>query len=133
VARLIFEFQDLAGAADIFLQGVLCAQFAHYTNVNQHDPRSMKLWVAGLALLTTLRTLHTLCASPLHSKFCSLTFFRAAMWIQDVISFETPEAVSNLLHTQWVPLAMQLFEAVIAFYVQLFFCYRLWVEILSHL
>ncbi|KAJ7850132.1 hypothetical protein B0H13DRAFT_2674523 [Mycena leptocephala] len=108
-----FGVLDLASAVDIFLQGVLCAQFAHYTNVN-HDSRSMKLWVAGLALLTTLRTLHTL----------------AIMWIQNVTSLETPEAASNLWHTQWVPLVMQLYEAVIAFYVQLFFCYRLWI--LSH-
>ncbi|KAF8200478.1 hypothetical protein K438DRAFT_1965941 [Mycena galopus ATCC 62051] len=109
-----FGILDLASAVDIFLQGVLCAQFARYTNVNQHDSRSMKLWVAGLALLTTLRTLHTL----------------AIRWIQDVTSFETPEAASNLWHTQWVPLVTQLSEAVIAFYVQLFFCHRLWI--LSH-
>jgi hypothetical protein len=46
----MFETQDLAICADLFLQGVLCAQFAHYTDMNQRDSVLMKLFVAGLAL-----------------------------------------------------------------------------------
>jgi hypothetical protein len=61
----MFESQDLSICADLLLQGVLCAQFAHYTGVNQRDSVLMKLFVAGLALLTTLKTVQVLCASVL--------------------------------------------------------------------
>jgi hypothetical protein len=69
----MFETQDLALCADLFLQGVLCAQFAHYTDMNQQDSVLMKLFVAGLALLTTLKTVQVLCASVLLWNFV-LTF-----------------------------------------------------------
>ncbi|KAJ7309243.1 hypothetical protein DFH08DRAFT_823662 [Mycena albidolilacea] len=63
--------QDLAGSADLFLQGVLCSQFAHYTDVNDNDSWLMKLFVAGLAMLTTLKTVQILLLSSGH-EVCSL-------------------------------------------------------------
>jgi hypothetical protein len=58
----MFESQDLVMGGDLFLQGVLCAQFARYTNMNQRDSVWMKIFVAGLALLTTLKTTQVMCA-----------------------------------------------------------------------
>ncbi|KAJ7795091.1 hypothetical protein B0H13DRAFT_2170930 [Mycena leptocephala] len=105
---------DLVMGADLFLQGVLCAQFAHYTNVNQQDSVWMKLFVAGLALLTTLKTIQVI----------------AMIWVQNFTLFENLEAVYNLWNTKWLPQMNLILEAGIAFYVQIFFCHRLWT--LSH-
>ncbi|KAJ7936929.1 hypothetical protein B0H13DRAFT_1946207 [Mycena leptocephala] len=105
---------DLVMGADLFLQGVLCAQFAHYTNVNQRDSVWMKLFVAGLALLTTLKTIQVI----------------AMIWIQNVTLFEYLEPIHNLWITKWLSQMNLILEAAIAFYVQIFFCHRLWT--LSH-
>ncbi|KAF8193200.1 hypothetical protein K438DRAFT_1969690 [Mycena galopus ATCC 62051] len=102
---------DLAISSTLFLQGVLCAQFANYTNVNQRDSMRMKFFVAGLALLTTLKTLQSL----------------AIMWIQNVVLFEDLEAASTMWETHWVAKINLILEATVAFYVQVFFCRRLWV------
>ncbi|KAJ7725720.1 hypothetical protein B0H16DRAFT_1698277 [Mycena metata] len=114
VPWLTFESQDLTLGADLFLQGVLCAQFAHYTNVNQRDSVWMKLFVAGLALLTTLKTIQVL----------------AMISIQNVVLFESPGATHDVGSRKWLGLMNLILEAGVAFYVQLFFCHRLWT--LSH-
>ncbi|KAF7350134.1 hypothetical protein MVEN_01315700 [Mycena venus] len=100
---------NFASFADVFLQGVLCAQFAHYTNVNEQDSGLMKLFVAGLALLTALKSIQVL----------------AIMWIQTVTLVENLAAISHLWHAQWIMNSV-LPEALIVFYVQMFFCHRLW-------
>lgn len=48
----------------LFLQGVICGQFVNYLGVSGHDPVLLKLFVAGLALLTTLKTAQVLCVPP---------------------------------------------------------------------
>jgi hypothetical protein len=55
------------------------------------------------------------------------------MWIQNVTLFENLEAIYNLWNTNWVTQMTLLLEAGIAFYVQLFFCHRLWVSIFCFL
>ncbi|KAJ7762861.1 hypothetical protein B0H14DRAFT_2972635 [Mycena olivaceomarginata] len=100
---------DLAISAAVFLQGVLCAQFAHYTNVNTRDGLWLKLFVTGLALLTTLKTVQVL----------------GVMWMQNVTLFEDSGAVFRLWATHWVPKLSPILEALIAVYVQGFFCRRL--------
>ncbi|KAJ7887403.1 hypothetical protein B0H13DRAFT_2666478 [Mycena leptocephala] len=110
----LFGVLDFALCADLLLQGVLCAQFAHYTDMNQRDSVRMKLFVAGLALLTTLKTVQVL----------------AITWIQNAALFENLEAVHNLLNIKWLTQTNLILEACMAFYVQFFFCHRLWT--LSH-
>ncbi|KAF7363096.1 hypothetical protein MVEN_00662000 [Mycena venus] len=105
---------DLASSADLFLQGVLCAQFAHYTNVNENDSWLMKLVVAGLALLTTLKTVQII----------------ALRWLENVTLLENLEAVTNLWHIQWISRPTLILGATIVFHVQMFFCHRLWI--ISH-
>ncbi|KAF7354020.1 hypothetical protein MVEN_01088800 [Mycena venus] len=109
-----FGVLDLASGVDLFMQGVLCAQFAHYMNVNEKDSRGLKFFVAGLALLTTLKSVQIL----------------AIRWMQNGRLFENLEAVSNLWHAEWISQITLLLEAIIAFYVQMFFSHRLWA--LSH-
>ncbi|KAF8209220.1 hypothetical protein K438DRAFT_1930098, partial [Mycena galopus ATCC 62051] len=94
--------------------GVLCAQFVHYLSVNGRDSWSMKLFVAGLALLTTLKSMHIL----------------AVNWLQDTALLDSLEALSNLWWSSWVSELTIILEAIITFYVQMFFCHRLWS--LSH-
>ncbi|KAJ6578158.1 hypothetical protein B0H19DRAFT_1230024 [Mycena capillaripes] len=101
---------DLAISANVFLQGVLCAQFAHYTNANKRDSLWLKLFVTGLAVLTTLKTMQIL----------------GVRWMQNVTLFEDPGTVFLLWTTHWLPKLTPILEALIAVYVQSFFCRRLW-------
>ncbi|KAJ6600985.1 hypothetical protein DFH09DRAFT_1126404 [Mycena vulgaris] len=95
---------------DVFLQGVLCAQFAHYTSRTKGDTVALKLFVAGLVVLTTLRTAQAL----------------GVMWVQNVVLFENLAAASRMWFTSWLEEINLILEAVIAFYVQVFLCHRLW-------
>ncbi|KAJ6541494.1 hypothetical protein B0H19DRAFT_1268486 [Mycena capillaripes] len=72
---------DLSISVALFLQGVLCGQFAYYTNVNKRDSGRLKLFVTGLALLTTLKTIQVL----------------TVMWIQNVTLFHNVQAASSLV------------------------------------
>ncbi|KAF7374681.1 hypothetical protein MSAN_00353100 [Mycena sanguinolenta] len=107
---------DLAICFTLFLQGLLCSQFAHYMGSNRGDFIRIKLFVAGLALLTTLKTMESL----------------AIMWIQNVILFENVDAASTMWNTDWISKALIL-EATVAFYVQMFFCYRLWASVFGYI
>ncbi|KAJ6513001.1 hypothetical protein C8R45DRAFT_331763 [Mycena sanguinolenta] len=100
---------DLAICFVLFLQGVLCSQFAHYTGFMKRDSVRIKLFVAGLALLTVLKTSES-----------------AIMWIQNVTLFENVESASTMWNTDWYSRITVLIKAIVAFYVQMFFCYRLW-------
>jgi hypothetical protein len=50
------------------------------------------------------------------------------MWLQNVTLFEDPGAIFRLWETHWVPKLSPLLEALIAVYVQSFFCRRLRVS-----
>ncbi|KAJ7360787.1 hypothetical protein DFH08DRAFT_951438 [Mycena albidolilacea] len=101
---------DLSVCLCLFLQGVLCAQFANYMTLNKRDSVWMKLFVAGLALLTTLKTLQSL----------------IIMWVQNVTMFGDLEAGVNIWTTYWVWKGTLILEAATAFCVQMFFGRRLW-------
>ncbi|KAJ7292549.1 hypothetical protein C8J57DRAFT_1490055 [Mycena rebaudengoi] len=90
---------DLGICADILLQGAL---FAHLGS---------KLFVAGLALLKTLRSMHAL----------------ALMWVQNVLLFSNQPLSVALWSDHWLGEISLTLEAGIALYVQMFFLYRLWV------
>jgi hypothetical protein len=66
-------------------------------------------------------------------ELCFNLPLRAFMWIQNVTLFENLEAIYNLWNTNWVTEMTLLLEAGIMFYVQLFFCHRLWVSIFCFL
>ncbi|KAJ6554866.1 hypothetical protein B0H19DRAFT_1377543 [Mycena capillaripes] len=101
---------DLAICAVLFFQGVLCSQLVHYTRVNKHDSVWLKLFVAGLALLTTLKTIQAL----------------AMLWIQNVTMSGDLDTAAALWEKNWLFHLSLMSSAGIAFYVQTFFCYRLW-------
>jgi hypothetical protein len=49
------------------------------------------------------------------------------LWVQNVSMFENLDGASQLWESNWLFQTTLLSSAIIAFYVQLFFCYRLWV------
>ncbi|KAJ7342704.1 hypothetical protein DFH08DRAFT_962756 [Mycena albidolilacea] len=101
---------DIRVCFSLFLQGVLCAQFAHYTSRNKRDSIWMKLFVVGLALTATLKSLQSIVMT----------------WIQNAATSRNGHAASNLLHTYWLAKITLILEAITASYVQMFFCRRLW-------
>ncbi|KAJ7127670.1 hypothetical protein C8R44DRAFT_616388, partial [Mycena epipterygia] len=97
--------------ADLILQGVLFAQFAHYIALYKEDMLALRAFVGGLLVLTTLKSAQSI----------------AILWLQNVTHFADIGAAAGLFVTSWTSEANIFFVALIAFYVQLFFCQRLWV------
>jgi hypothetical protein len=120
--------QDVAICSSLFLQGVLCAQFAHYTGVNKRDSLWMKLFVAVLALMTALKSVQAVWVPSPLPKIVLILRRRGIMWTQNIIFFENLEVASGLLDTHWVSEITLMLGAINAFYVQMFFCHRLWAS-----
>ncbi|KAF7364107.1 hypothetical protein MSAN_01069700 [Mycena sanguinolenta] len=78
---------DLAICFALFFQGVLCAQFAHYINLSKRDTIGLKIFVAGLALMTAVRCCQCI----------------AIMWLQNITLFANVEAASRSWAYYWVP------------------------------
>ncbi|KAF8199261.1 hypothetical protein K438DRAFT_1966478 [Mycena galopus ATCC 62051] len=102
---------DIGISGDLLLQGIIFAQFAHYTTLYKNDILLLRAFVWGLLFLTTLKSIQGL----------------ATIWIQNVQHFMDVETAVALFQTAWFLQINVSFVAVIAFYVQMFFCYRLWV------
>ncbi|KAF8215527.1 hypothetical protein K438DRAFT_2007901 [Mycena galopus ATCC 62051] len=102
-ARYVLGGWDLSICFALFLQGVVCSQFAHYMTLKKRDSLRMKLFVAGLAVLTTVKSMQCL----------------AIIWKQTVEPFVDLEAT-------WIANINIILEATVAFYVQIFFSHRLW-------
>jgi hypothetical protein len=126
------QIQDLGVAGDLVLQGVIFAQFAHYTTLYNHDILLLRVFVWGLLLLTTLKSAQGLsvsCACPYIAPcLYYILFSRAIIWSQNVQHFMEVEAAVGLFQTTWFFQLNVSFVAIIAFYVQIFFCHRLWVS-----
>ncbi|KAJ7360767.1 hypothetical protein DFH08DRAFT_1030954 [Mycena albidolilacea] len=116
---------DLSVCSCLFLQGVLCAQFTNYMTLNKRNSALMKLFVAGLALLTALKNLQSL-VGVFYGLKTYVDLHRTIMSIQNVSTFGYLEAGSNLWRKHWVWKTIQILETATAFYVQMFFGRRLW-------
>ncbi|KAJ6496177.1 hypothetical protein C8R45DRAFT_866085, partial [Mycena sanguinolenta] len=102
---------DLGVYGDLVLQGVIFAQFAHYTALYKKDIFLLRAFVWGLLFFTTLKSAQGL----------------GVMWSQNIEYFTDVEGAVGLFQTTWFMQINVSFVAVIAFYVQMFFCHRLWV------
>ncbi|KAJ6478982.1 hypothetical protein C8R45DRAFT_1101417 [Mycena sanguinolenta] len=100
---------DIATCFDFMLQGVLFAQIAHYTALYENDTLLLRAFVAGLSMLTTAKTAHGL----------------AFLWTINVDHFMDVVAAISFT-TSWMSSLDLLLVSSIAFFVQLFFCIRLW-------
>ncbi|KAJ7581229.1 hypothetical protein C8J56DRAFT_260283 [Mycena floridula] len=96
---------------DVFLQGILMCQFAHYWSWYKEDRIFIKLTVAGLAILTILKSFQCI----------------AIVWIQDILHLGDVEGAVRLITTKWWQAGNPLMVATICLYAQAFFLSRLYI------
>ncbi|KAJ7662239.1 hypothetical protein DFH06DRAFT_1398385 [Mycena polygramma] len=95
---------------DLVLQGALCGQFVNYFTWYRDDKRWLKAAVAGLSLLTSLKTIQVF----------------VIIWTHAVVHFDDLQGAIQLNFSTWWEAGNPLMVAVIGFYVQSYFCYRLY-------
>ncbi|KAG7443968.1 uncharacterized protein BT62DRAFT_934552 [Guyanagaster necrorhizus] len=93
---------------DLYLQGILSAQT---------DKLTVRASVGFLALITTLESIQR-----------ELTWRKSAIvWVQLVEDFADIQSAGQSLVTAWYEVGNPLMVALISFYVQCYYCYRLWI------
>ncbi|KAF7342972.1 hypothetical protein MVEN_01727300 [Mycena venus] len=110
LTKFILGGWDLGIYGDLMLQGALFAQFAHFASLYHRDIASIRTFVWLLFAMTTLKTVQCL----------------VILWIQNVKHFGDILSAGNMFNTEWTEQFNVGLSAIIAFYVQLFFCQRLW-------
>ncbi|KAJ7151773.1 hypothetical protein C8R43DRAFT_886612 [Mycena crocata] len=95
---------------ELSLMGVLACQFVNYWTWYRDDKRSLRIAVAVLGLLNVLKSIHSF----------------AAMWILLIENFEDLANVFALSTAAWWNSGAPVMVAVLDFYVQCYFCSRLW-------
>ncbi|KAJ7279338.1 hypothetical protein C8J57DRAFT_132685 [Mycena rebaudengoi] len=112
VVTFVLGGWDLGTHADLILQGILFAQFTNYwSRYYMSDPLSQKLFVLGLCIATTFKSAHAI----------------ALVWVQNVDNFMSLNRAAGMFLTNWLKQSNSLIGQIIAFYVQVFFCRRLWI------
>ncbi|KAJ7025800.1 hypothetical protein C8F04DRAFT_126642 [Mycena alexandri] len=101
----------VGGCLDLFLQGVLMTQFVNYFSFYNDDKMVLRIIVMVLFLLTVLKSIHAF----------------AIIWIQSIVYFGDLQGAILLNYTTWWQSGNPLMVALVGFYVQLYFCWRLWV------
>jgi len=96
---------------EVFLQGALWSQFIRYFSWYSSDRAGTRLAVAGLALFTTLKAIHSF----------------ATLWITFVLNFTDLERAITLSSATWWGAGNTLMVASIGVYVEIFYCHRLWI------
>ncbi|KAJ7825552.1 hypothetical protein B0H14DRAFT_3874414 [Mycena olivaceomarginata] len=95
---------------DLVLQGALLIQFIQYYVLYPRDKIYLKTAVAGLCLLTILKSAQSF----------------AIIWNHAIIFFGNFQGAIQLNFTTWWETGNPLMVAVIGSYVQAYFCYRLY-------
>ncbi|KAJ6562180.1 hypothetical protein B0H19DRAFT_1259762 [Mycena capillaripes] len=96
---------------DLILQGALFTQFANYFAWYRDDKTTLKAAVCGLFLLTSLKSIQSF----------------VIIWNHAVILFGNLQGAILLNFTVWFETGNPIMVAAIGFYVQSYFCYRLYV------
>ncbi|KAK0463000.1 uncharacterized protein EV420DRAFT_1149170 [Desarmillaria tabescens] len=96
---------------DLILQGVLTSQFSNYYSwYGGTDGYRFTAAVGILAVITTLKSIQCF----------------VIVWVQQIVHFDDFDSASNMRNTAWYERCNTLFVALIALYVQFYFCYRLY-------
>lgn len=95
---------------DFLFQGILFCQFVNYFTWYPKDKTFLKVIVAILVIMTTLKSIQC--------------FF--IVWMQNVIYFTDLEGALSLTYTTWWQSGNPLMVACIDAYVQVYFLYRLY-------
>ncbi|KAF7315771.1 hypothetical protein MIND_00093100 [Mycena indigotica] len=77
---------DLGICGDLLLQGVIFAQISHYFTLYHSDVPALRLFVYGLILLTTLKSMQMI----------------GVLWVQNVIHFADLNAAALMFRTHWL-------------------------------
>ncbi|KAJ7184738.1 hypothetical protein C8R46DRAFT_1208914 [Mycena filopes] len=101
----------VGGCLDLFLQGILMSQFVNYFTYYKDDKAGLRIVVCGLVLLTVLKSIHAF----------------VIIWIQSIPFFGDLQGAILLNYTTWWQSGNPLMVALIGFYVQCYFCFRLYV------
>ncbi|KAJ7579561.1 hypothetical protein C8J56DRAFT_964434 [Mycena floridula] len=101
----------LGSFLDVFLQGILMCQFAHYWSWYKEDRLFLKLMVAGLAILTILKSFQSI----------------AIVWIQNILHLGDVKGAVRLITTKWWQAGNPLIVATMCLYAQAFFLSRLYI------
>ncbi|KAJ6479111.1 hypothetical protein C8R45DRAFT_1101523 [Mycena sanguinolenta] len=101
----------VGGYLDIFLLGILLTQFRNYFTWYQEDKMSLRVVVAILLVGHILKTVHAF----------------AIVWIQNIKYFGDLQGAILLNYTTWWQSGTPLIDGIFGFYVQIYFCYRLWM------
>ncbi|KAK0222737.1 hypothetical protein EDD85DRAFT_253725 [Armillaria nabsnona] len=97
---------------DLFLQGILTSQFFnYYAWYGKSDTWKFTTGVGALAVMTTLKTIQAF----------------TIVWVQDIVYFNDLNSALQMRFSVWYQMGNAIMVAFIAFYVQCYFCYRLWV------
>ncbi|KAK0213625.1 hypothetical protein IW262DRAFT_1410535 [Armillaria fumosa] len=97
---------------DLFLQGIVSSQFSNYYSwYGKTDGIGLKVAVGVLAIATSLKSIQCF----------------AIVWIQLIDNFLDLQTAVNMRFVTWYQIGNPLMVAFIGFYVQMYFCYRLWV------
>ncbi|EJD00207.1 uncharacterized protein FOMMEDRAFT_148484 [Fomitiporia mediterranea MF3/22] len=95
--------------ADFLFQGVLFVQFANYFSWYRDDKKFLRLSVAILFVMTTLKTIQSF----------------VIVWAAQVVHFADLTGAIALSYHKWWLVGNGLMVATIGIYVQSYFCYRL--------
>ncbi|KAJ7182398.1 hypothetical protein C8R43DRAFT_1144349 [Mycena crocata] len=101
----------VGGCFDLILQGILCCQFVNYFTWYRDDKAGLRTVVAILVVITLLKSAQAF----------------AILWIQSIAFFGDLDGAILLNYTTWWQSGNPLIVAIIGFYVQCYFCFRLWV------
>ncbi|KAL1667164.1 hypothetical protein GGF50DRAFT_112538 [Schizophyllum commune] len=96
---------------DVLLQGIILVQTVHYFSWYKDDELPLKLSVAVLGLITTLKSIQSF----------------ALLWIQFIEKFTDLPAAVKLSYTTWWQSGNPLMVASVGIYVQAFFLWRLYM------
>ncbi|KAJ6582399.1 hypothetical protein B0H19DRAFT_1061815 [Mycena capillaripes] len=105
---------DLSVAADLFLQGIIYSQLTQYFMTSyKRDVILLRCFVCGLALATTFKSAWNL--------YC--------MWALSRVAFEDDPLIAlvKMYRNDWLLRYNVAIVALVVFYVQLYFCTRLYL------
>ncbi|KAF7333814.1 hypothetical protein MVEN_02338300 [Mycena venus] len=100
----------IGSSLELLLMGILSCQFVNYYNWYPDDSRGIRIAVAILCLLNVLKSAESF----------------AALWIFLINHFGDLQYDMQLSVTGWWDTSNPLLVAILSFYVQCYFCYRLW-------
>ncbi|CAK5283951.1 unnamed protein product, partial [Mycena citricolor] len=103
---------NLAVNGDVFLQGILLVQFSHYVSNGFHrtDPLLLRLWLGTLFVLSLGMTIHSIVITEVQMENLGTVLLPTGPTSQYLTKFQST----------FIP------GVVLVFYVQLFFCWRIW-------